>query len=460
MNNSTPWDPDNLKPWENDDVEPSDILELNDWKITLPVDGEDSDSEPDGAKENELSDSYENAYFYAGEDGGVVFNVPPIGDDTAFTPNTTNPRNELREMLRAGDTSIPTNPGDDEPSNENNWVFGSAPRNQENPPGGVNGELTATLAVNRVAEFSDNDNNQARVIIGQILAGEVGDDNREVPIKIVYQKLPDEDKGTVYLLAEDVEDENFGRYDLFLDSEDSSDNSDGIELGEQFSYNVKAEGNEITVTLSRDGKPDLTHTIDYSGKGFDDTDAFMYFKAGAYVQNNSDTEGDYTQVTFYEVDNTHDSPDDDSDSDDLTAQSIQSGTLDSSADLFGQSIQSETLDSKEIYRETLTGASGVETRYNFDDVSNSTKDGGQDVIRNFEPDLDIIDFSDIGGITGLDTDGGKTEMGEIRLAYSSSSDRTYLRTDQSEFEAFIEGGDYRSSLTAENFVFAENTDIM
>ena len=434
-NNSKPWDADNLKPWENDEVEPSDILELNDWKITLPIDGEDSDSKPDGAEENELSNNYENAYFYAGEDGGVVFNVPPITEDTALTPNTTNPRTELREMLRAGDTSIPTNPGDDEPSNENNWVFGSAPPNQENPPGGVNGELTATLAVNRVPEFSQNDKNRGRVIIGQILAGEVGKDNREVPLKVVYQKLPDEDKGTVYLQAEDVNDENFGRHDLFLDSED---NSDGIELGEKFSYNIEAEGNEITVTLSRDGKPNLTHTIDYSGKGYDAPEQFMYFKAGAYVQNNSVTEDDYTQVTFYQLDNTHDSPGDDSDN--------------------LKSIQSETLDSKETDRETLTGALGVETRYNFDDVSNSTDDGKQDVIRNFEPELDIIDLSDIDGITRLDTDGTKTETGEIRLAYSSSSDRTYLRTDQSEFEAFIEGGDYRSSLTADNFIFAENID--
>ena len=437
-NNSTPWDPDNLKPWENDDVEPSDILELDDWKITLPIDGEDSDSKPDGAEENELSDNYENAYFYASEDGGVVFNVPPIGDDTALTPNTSNPRTELREMLRAGDTSIPTNPKDDRPSNENNWVFGSASPNPENPPGGVNGELTATLTINRVAESSENDNNAGRVIIGQILAGEVDEDNREVPLKIIYEKLPDEDKGTVYLQAEDVNDRNFEKYDLFLDSGNSSD---GIELGEKFSYNIKAEGNEITVTLSRESKPDLTHTIDYSGKGFDDSDAFMYFKAGAYVQNNSVVEGDYTQVTFYQLDNTHDSPDDE-DSDDLT----------------GQSMQSETLDSKEIYRETLTGALGVETTYNFDDVSNSTDDGEQDVIRNFELDLDTIDLSDLDDFTRLDTDGGKTEIGEIRLAYSSASDRTYLRSDQSEFEAFIEGGDYRSSLTAENFVFAENTD--
>ena len=443
MNNSSqPWDPDNSTPWENDEIEPSDILELDDWKITLPIDGEDSDSKPDEVKENELSDGYESAYFHASEDGGVVFNVPPTGDDTALTPNTSNPRTELREMLRAGDTSIPTTPDDDQPSNENNWVFGSASPNPENPPGGVNGELTTTLTINRVAEMSENDDNAGRVIIGQILAGEVGEDNREVPIKIIYRKLPDEDKGTVYLQAEDVEDENFERYDLFLDSEDSSDNSDGIELGEKFSYNIKAEGNEITVTLSRDGKPDLTHTIDYSGKGFDAPDQFMYFKAGAYVLNNSETEGDYTQVTFYELDNTHDSPDDDSDSDDIT----------------GQSVPSETLNSTETSRETLTGALGVETRYNFDDVSNSTDDGEEDVIRNFEPDLDIIDISDIDGLTRLDTDGGKTEMGEIRLAYSSASDRTYLRSDQSEFEAFIEGGDYRSSLTAENFIFAEDMD--
>ena len=36
--------------------------------------------------------------------------------------NTSYTRSELREMLRAGDTSIDTSG-----VNENNWVFGSAP---------------------------------------------------------------------------------------------------------------------------------------------------------------------------------------------------------------------------------------------------------------------------------------------------------------------------------------------
>ncbi len=555
MNIQLPWDPDNSRPWEGDGVEPSDILDLQDWKVTLPVDGDDPDSKPDEVKENALSDNYESPYFYASSDGGVVFNVPSSTGNTATTTNSNNPRTELREMLRRGDTSIPTSPRSGLPSNENNWVFGSATRNPDHPAGGVNGELTATLSVNRVAEFSQNDNNLARVVIGQIHAGVIGEGGGEVPLLIIYRKLPNEDKGTIYLQPEDSDNQDFGRYDLFLDSGNASD---GIALGEQFSYNIKTEGNDVTVTLSRDGKPDLTHTIDYEGKGYDAPDQFLYFRAGAYVQNNSVTEGDYTQVTFYQLDNTHDSPDEiagisepnlifsettsrealvgtenvDVFTFNSVENSLESGVQDyignfelgkDKIDLSGVGITgldtdggqteageirlaysansnrtylrsdqsefeaflkdgdytsslnpddfifanvtdntdgstdqptgSERLYSQETSRETLTGALGVETRYDFDDAPNSTDDGRQDVIRNFEPGLDIIDLSDL-GIIGLDTDGGQTEIGEIRLAYSGNSDRTYLRSDQSEFEAFLEG-DFRN-LTEDSFIFSEN----
>jgi len=39
--------------------------------------------------------------------------------------------------------------------------------------------------------------------------------------------------------------------------------------------------------------------------GYDDRDEWMYFKAGAYTQNDSGDDDDYDEVTFYRLSNTH-----------------------------------------------------------------------------------------------------------------------------------------------------------
>ena len=39
--------------------------------------------------------------------------------------------------------------------------------------------------------------------------------------------------------------------------------------------------------------------------GYDVPDEWMYFKAGAYTQNNTGNETDFDQVTFYELETSH-----------------------------------------------------------------------------------------------------------------------------------------------------------
>ncbi|MGH8066643.1 MAG: hypothetical protein ACRERE_15680 [Candidatus Entotheonellia bacterium] len=45
-----------------------------------------------------------------------------------------------------------------------------------------------------------------------------------------------------------------------------------------------------------------------------------------------------------------------------------------------------------------------------------------------------------------------THEGELRLTYSSATDRTYVRSDQSDFAFFLDG-DHRMPLTADDFLF-------
>lgn len=65
--------------------------------------------------------------------------------------------------------------------------------------------------------------------------------------------------------------------------------------------------------------------------------------------------------------------------------------------------------------------------------------------------VDKIDLTGL-GFMGLDTDGGSTEAGELSMAYSSSSNRTYVRTDQGDFEFYLDG-DYTATLTDASFLF-------
>ena len=41
------------------------------------------------------------------------------------------------------------------------------------------------------------------------------------------------------------------------------------------------------------------------GTGYDVVDEWMYFKAGAYTQNNTGNGNDFDQVRFYRLENSH-----------------------------------------------------------------------------------------------------------------------------------------------------------
>ena len=275
----------------NPNVAPSDNFDLLDWKLTLPIDAN-SDGKADDIKESQLSDDFESSpYFYTGEDGGMVFKAPVRGPKTSN--NTKYTRSELREMLRQGDTSYSTTG-----VGENNWVLGSAPSSAQDKAGGVDGELKATLAVNHVTTTGKS-NQVGRVIIGQIHA------NDDEPLRIYYRKLPGNSKGSIYIAHEPRKGSEQWYEMIGSRSDNASNPSDGIALDEKFSYKVNVEGNGLTVTIMRPGKPDVVQEVDMTDSGFDAKDQYMYFKAGVYNQNNTGDSKDYAQATFYALDNNH-----------------------------------------------------------------------------------------------------------------------------------------------------------
>lgn len=276
---------------------PSVNFPLNGWKLDLPVDENGNASgKSREVKEDELQSGYESTeFFYTGDDGGLVFISPVQGATTSS--NTKYTRSEIREMLRQGDTSIAT-----KGITKNNWVFSSAPIDDQNASGGVDGVLEATLAVNAVTSTGDS-NQVGRVIVGQIHA------NNDEPIRLYYRLLPGHTKGSLYFAHEPNAEASTDK-EQFINligssADNASEPSDGIALNELFLYRIEVQGNQLIVTIQRDNYEDVTETVDMTTSGYDVGGQYMYFKAGVYNQNNTGDPTDYVQATFYLLTNTH-----------------------------------------------------------------------------------------------------------------------------------------------------------
>lgn len=278
---------------------PSDVLDLSCWYVSLPVDKTGS-GKATSISEAEVAAGYSDPEnFYVNEAGdGVVFSSPIKGVLTS--KNTTYTRSELREMGRRGDTSIPT-----KGVNKNNWVFSTAPEADRLKAGGVDGTLDAVLTVDEVTTTGVNWQ-QGRVIVGQIHA------NDDEPCKLYYRKFPHHERGAVFVAHEprDGDDKMYPLIGSHIPDYYNQDGpivepEDGIKLGEKWGYQIKVVGNELTVTIRRDGKPDVVQVIDMTGSGYDAGGQYMYFKAGVYNQNKTGEPHERATATFYELKVTH-----------------------------------------------------------------------------------------------------------------------------------------------------------
>ena len=198
----------------------------------------------------------------------------------------------MREMLRRGDKSIST-----KGVNKNNWVFGSAPESDLEAAGGVDGTLDVTMKVDNTTSTGELGQ------VGRFIIGQIHDQDDE-PIRLYYRKLPNRDTGSVYFAHENTLEGSDNYFSLVGDL--SGEVDDGIALGEVFSYQIKVEGNTMTVTVKRDGKDDAVQVVDMSKSGYDQGGRYMYFKVGAYNQNNTGDPEDFVQATFYKIKTSHD----------------------------------------------------------------------------------------------------------------------------------------------------------
>jgi len=280
----------------NPSIPPGSNFELLSWKLNTPGD-EDGNGLSDTASEIDLDNGFSDQYFYTGSDGGMVFKSTIAGATTSA--NSTYTRSELREMLRRGNTGVSTRG-----VNRNNWILDYQP-DPGVPVGGRGGTLRGTLAVNQVTTTGDR-SQVGRVIVGQIHA------ESDEPIRLYYRKYPENELGFVYFAHEIRNSDDL--YFPLLDHTRSDDESPaiGIALGEIFSYEIKQKGARIDVVLRRGDQsgPIIGHNyVDMQelDSGYDVPEEWMYFKAGAYSQNKTGDGEDFDQVTFYGLENTHDS---------------------------------------------------------------------------------------------------------------------------------------------------------
>ena len=237
-------------------------------------------------------------FFFTGSDGAMVFKSTIAGARTS--QNTSFVRSELREMLRAGNRSFST-----QGVSMNNWALGHQPLNPN--IGAQGGRLTATLSVDQVTSTGAV-GQVGRVIIGQIHAED------DEPLRLYYRKLPGNTRGGIYAVHEirggdDINIDIIGS--LADDAADPLEN--GIAPGELFSYEVTNVGATIEIIIRKgdsDGEIIGQTVIDMDniipgGTGYDVLNEWMYFKAGAYSQNNTGNGNDFDQIRFYRLVNTH-----------------------------------------------------------------------------------------------------------------------------------------------------------
>jgi hypothetical protein len=247
----------------------------------------------DGTNVNNLVNFEDKDFFYTVIDGTrrwVVYKTPNSG---VTSKNSSNTRTELQEKRE--------------------WT----------PEEG--GKLTGTCKVMQVSVSGD-----ARVaafyatVVGQIHSGE-GHENE--PLKIFYKKFPGHTKGSVFWNYEinTAGDDNSGRWDFSSavwghdmsvvgTSKDAipTEPKDGIQLGEEFSYEVNVYKGIMYLTFTSEGHETKTFTknlikSEYVNKsdipmqvqklfvpigqdGTERSEAYSgelnYFKQGAYNQTN------------------------------------------------------------------------------------------------------------------------------------------------------------------------------
>jgi len=313
---------------------PADRFDLSNWNITVPVD-RNRDQRADVIKVADMQSYMHPDFFYLDENDHMVFATP---NKATTTPNSTNTRSELRQMIRGSRTSIPSN------STGNNFAVASHPIADKFAE--IGGRMDATLHIDHVSQRAAIPEKfpTFSVVIGQIHSVKLDKHPEEYgwgnePLKISYKKFPDHEYGSIYWTYErNLAKEDPNRTDIVYPvwgntwDNPADPGEAGLKLKEVMSYTVNVSGDVMYLTFQteRHGTKEfainLANNVDANGEvdrldnPYGYTGDLNYFKAGAYNQCAKKQEGfwypgcfgtgdweidkangDYAQVTFHSL---------------------------------------------------------------------------------------------------------------------------------------------------------------
>ncbi|MBT8768280.1 polysaccharide lyase family 7 protein [Metapseudomonas boanensis] len=227
------------------------MIDLTTWNLTVPA----YDSATLISTER-LNNGYESQYFRRNDDGSITFWVPVTG---SVTEDARYPRTELRETQADGTLSY--------------WYHSSS-----------DSYLSAVLSVEQVPS-------EGKIIIGQIHSKDEPGSQNDPLLKLQYHYL--RGKGRIEALLRkrpgDTEVENI----LLVDD---------VPLGQRFGYDFR---------LTPTGKLGIVITSpDDDGNHYRELSGYwslqqLYFKAGAYIQDNYGPSNEGGRVTFYWLNGLH-----------------------------------------------------------------------------------------------------------------------------------------------------------
>ena len=221
------------------------MIDLSTWNLTVPA----IDSLP-LITTDRLNNGYESQYFRRNSDGSISFWVPVNGSHTA---DSRYPRTELRETQADGTLSY--------------WYQSSA-----------DNYLSAVLSVEQVPS-------EGKVVIGQIHSKDQPDSYNDPLLKLQYHYLRGNGRIEALLRKRpgDSEVEN-----IVL--------AENVDLGERFGYDLRiTPSGKLGITITSKGDDGGLYR-ELSGYW---APQLLYFKAGAYIQDNYGPDNEGGRVTFY-----------------------------------------------------------------------------------------------------------------------------------------------------------------
>jgi hypothetical protein len=264
-------------PPNNTPLYPSQILNLSDWKITMPYDANGEQFEPgvtpgdaEEVTQPALATFSDSKYFYVNSTkDGVVFMAPVNG---ATTSGSGYPRTELRQMASSSGTD------------EASWSMDSSAINSETVEESVQHlpEVKPQIVVGQIHD-ADHD-------IIEILADATGTHSSDYT-----SSEPSDCSGS----GGDIN--NTGcQFDIcyrYDGTEQPECLVNDYTIGDKYSLTISVQSNVITLSATYNGTTvTLTQTDTQSADGTDN-----YFKAGCYTQSNVTTEGNYTDYGEDEI---------------------------------------------------------------------------------------------------------------------------------------------------------------